>query len=93
MALSNPRFLHPGAVDPKMTTKGQWFEIKLDEFTLQKQLPCYFLQDEWWVETVVWDAWEQELVGYFIHNGYSGPEIEAFIRSHALSGTGKADRT
>lgn len=40
---------------------------------------------EWFVTAEAWDAWDIELVTYFIKNGHTGPGIDAFIRAHALS--------
>jgi len=72
----------------------QFFEVSLDEFRIQKKLPCARGPDgEWLVEACVWDEWQRELVEYFICNGHTGSEIEAFIKNHVLGGSGKVGRT
>lgn len=94
MAIADPEILPFNAPCPGTQTT-EWFEICLDEFRVQKQLPCYHdaTLHRWWVDAKVWDEWRSELVEYFIHNGYKGREIEAFIKDHALGGSGKVSRT
>ena len=89
MALSHPTLLPPGTLAPGAAIqRTEWFERKIGDFTLQAKIPCFHDEgaDEWFVESSRWVQWEEEIVVYFIHNGYSGPEIDAFIKNHALSG-------
>lgn len=90
MAVRDPRILpfHGEEWVPARRTH-EWFEIKLDEFKVQKKLPCFVDGDTFWVEPQVWYQWHTELVEYFICNGHTGSEIEAFIKDHALGGPGK----
>jgi hypothetical protein len=79
---------------PRGVRTHEWFEIRLDEFKVQKRLPCYRdTKGEFWVESQAWYEWSHDLVEYFIHNGYKGPEIDAFIKDHALGGSGKVGRS
>lgn len=65
----------------------RWCEIRLDEFTIQKQLKAVQdPKDGSYVLAGAWEAWQQELVTYFIQQGYTGAEIDEFILGHALSG-------
>ena len=64
-----------------------WCEMKLDEFTIQKQLEAAEDPNNGlYVLAGAWEAWQQELVAYFIQQGYAGTEIDVFILRHALSG-------
>jgi len=87
MVLRDPTFLGPHAPLPGgMVEHEEWFERKIGEFTLQTKLPCFRSETgEWFVTTDAWDAWDVELVTYFIRNGHKGPGVDAFIRAHALS--------
>lgn len=66
----------------------EWVERKIGEFTLQTKLPCFHNETtgEWFVSSHHWDAWDTDLVAYFISKGYTSPEIDAFIQEHALGG-------
>jgi hypothetical protein len=85
VAIRDPKILLPGTLDPKWPQSTEWFERRIAEFTLQTKLVCFRNElGEWCVEASVWDAWETEIVEYFIHNTYGGPEIEAFVQMHVL---------
>ena len=89
MTQRDPTLIPPGTTPSRDTVdKEEWFERKVGEFTLQMKLPCFHdaATDEWFVDYAHWTKWEDELVMYFIHNGYRGPEIDAFIKNHALAG-------
>lgn len=89
MAIRNPTILAPGNAPPTGAVKGtEWFERQVGEFKVQYQLPCFHDEatDTYFVESGPWDTWEIDLVRYFISQGYSSPEIDAFIQTHALSG-------
>lgn len=95
MAVRDPKVmpLHDGTPVPGTRTH-EWFEIRLDECTLQKRLPCLVDGDgTFWIEPQVWSDWQAEVVGYFTQTGYTGPQIEAFIKDHALGGSGKVGRS
>lgn len=89
MTLSEPTLLPPGTSPPDgAVERREWFERKIGEWTLQAKLPCFHDEetDEWFVGSAHWTEWEDDLVAYFIQHGHTGPEIDAFIKSHALSG-------
>lgn len=89
MTVSDPTLLPPGADTPEgAVARVEWFERKVGEWTLQAKLPAFHIAetDEWFVGIDHWTKWGDEMVAYFIHNGHTGPEIDAFIQNHALSG-------
>ena len=89
MASQNPTIIFSGMDAPPGARQcEEWFERKVGEFMMQAKLPCFYDEttDTYFVRGATWDEWEVELVRYFISNGHSNPEIDAFIQSHVLRG-------
>jgi hypothetical protein len=55
---------------------------------MQHKMPCFYdrTTDKWYVSSAEWDLWDEDIVSYFISHNFQGPEINAFIKNHALSG-------
>jgi hypothetical protein len=89
VAVRDPRFISPSDPPPPgAVEREEWFEREVGEFKMQTKLPCFHDEGtgEWFVRSHHWAKWEEYLVEWFIRNGYTSPEIDAFIREHALSG-------
>lgn len=89
MAIRNPTIIFSGMDAPPGARECEaWFERKVGEFTMQAKLLCFHDEttDTHFVGGVIWDEWEIEIVRFFISNGHSNPEIDAFIQSHVLPG-------